>query len=139
MGIHVCSQGLVAGRNTICPRPLPQHHAADADENAGVAGGRPNRFLAQRGQERQVLEKYLSADSWNELMSTYPRGTYEEVWEALFTMGALFRRTALDVAERLGFEYDMGQDQRVTGFLQMSGTAGGCQGDLLRLPMTRFT
>ena len=51
-------------------------------------------------------------------MSTYPRGTYEEVWEALFTMGALFRRTALYVAEQLGFEYDMGQDQRVTSFLQ---------------------
>jgi aminoglycoside 6-adenylyltransferase len=80
--------------------------------------GTQTDFSLSIGKNGKYLKSYLPSDSWNELMSTYPRGTYEEVWEALFTMGALFRSTALDVAEQLGFEYDMGQDQRVTSFLQ---------------------
>ncbi|MFB4323787.1 aminoglycoside 6-adenylyltransferase [Priestia sp. BR_2] len=80
--------------------------------------GTQTDFSLSVGKNGKYLKNYMSADSWNELMSTYPRGTYEEVWEALFTMEALFRRTALDVAKQLRFEYDMGQDQRVTGFLQ---------------------
>jgi len=80
--------------------------------------GIQTNFSLSIGKNSKYLKNYLPSSSWNELMSTYPGGTYEEVWDALFAMGRLFRETALEVAEQLGFEYDSGQDQRVTGFLQ---------------------
>ncbi|MGG3284266.1 aminoglycoside 6-adenylyltransferase [Paenibacillus solani] len=80
--------------------------------------GTQTDFSLSVGKNGKYLKNYLSPGSWNELMSTYPRGTYEEVWDALFAMGRLFRGTALDVADQLGFKYDSEQDQRVSGFLQ---------------------
>ncbi|MGA3513578.1 aminoglycoside 6-adenylyltransferase [Lactiplantibacillus plantarum] len=36
----------------------------------------------------------------------------------MFTMGALFRRTAQDVARHLKFEYPLEEDRRVTDYLK---------------------
>ncbi|EHB47886.1 MULTISPECIES: aminoglycoside 6-adenylyltransferase [Paenibacillus] len=80
---------------------------------AGVLTG----FSLSVGKNAKYLKRYLPEDSWNELMDTYAGGTYDEVWDALFAAGALFRKTALYVGEQLGYTYDMGQDGRVTGFL----------------------
>jgi len=64
------------------------------------------------------MEKYLTADEWQALLSTYAEGTYDGVWDALFAMTRLFRRTAKEVAERLGFVYPEEDDRRVTAYLQ---------------------
>ncbi|GAB6928754.1 aminoglycoside 6-adenylyltransferase AadK [Paenibacillus sp. JCM 10914] len=79
--------------------------------------GTQTDFSLSIGKNGKYLKRYISEERWEELMSTYPGGSYEEVWASLFAMGRLFRSTALDVAESLLFDYDMGQDQRVTAFL----------------------
>ena len=51
------------------------------------------------------------------LKRTYADADYHHTWEALLTMGALFRRLALPVAEHFGFEYPHGDDRRVSAHL----------------------
>lgn len=75
-------------------------------------------FSISTGKNGKYLEKYLSRESWHELMATFPEATYEGVWRALFAMGDLFRQTAQDVANRLNYEYPLEDDQRVTAYLK---------------------
>ncbi|CAM5790250.1 MULTISPECIES: aminoglycoside 6-adenylyltransferase [Brevibacillus] len=75
-------------------------------------------FSVSVGKNGKYLDTYLSEKTWQELMSTYENGTYEGVWRSLFTMGALFRRTAQDVARHLKFEYPLEEDRRVTDYLK---------------------
>jgi aminoglycoside 6-adenylyltransferase len=75
-------------------------------------------FTVSTGKCGKYLESYLSEESWNELLSTYTNGSYEDVWRALFAMVELFRKTAKFVAERLSYEYPYEDDQRVTAFLK---------------------
>ena len=39
-------------------------------------------------------------------------------WDALFTMGDLFRRIVIPVAEHFGFDYPLGDDERVSAHLR---------------------
>jgi aminoglycoside 6-adenylyltransferase len=41
-----------------------------------------------------------------------------ENWEALFRTLALFRQVAMHVGERLGYEYPLDLDERVTAFVR---------------------
>lgn len=75
-------------------------------------------FSVSTGKSGKYMEKYLQADEWQALLSTYAEGTYDGVWDALFAMTRLFRRTAKEVAERLGFVYPEEDDRRVTAYLQ---------------------
>jgi aminoglycoside 6-adenylyltransferase len=75
-------------------------------------------FSVSIGKNGKYLDKYISAQSWQELMSTFPNGTYDGVWRALFAMGDLFRRTAEDVALRLNYEYRLEEDRRLTAYLK---------------------
>lgn len=80
--------------------------------------GIETNFSVSIGKSGKYLEKYLSENNWEELLSTYPNGSYEEVWEALFTMCNLFRRTAIFVADHLGFHYPYEEDKKVTTYLK---------------------
>lgn len=75
-------------------------------------------FSLSIGKNGKYLEKYLPKPAWQELMQTYVNRSYEDVWNALFTMGDLFRRTAKEVADRLQYEYPIEDDQRVTNYLK---------------------
>lgn len=75
-------------------------------------------FSISTGKNGKYLEKHLSKESWRALMSTFPDATYEGIWQALFAMGDLFRRTAQDVANSLNYEYPLEDDQRVTAYLK---------------------
>ena len=76
-----------------------------------------NNYSVSIGKYGKYLEKYLSEKSWQELLSTYAGGSYDDVWRALFAMVHLFRNTAIIVADRLGFEYSSEEDERVTTYL----------------------
>jgi aminoglycoside 6-adenylyltransferase len=75
-------------------------------------------FSVSIGKCGKYLEKYLSDKSWQELVSTYPDGSYEGTWKALFAMGDLFRSTAEYVADHLNYEYLQDEDKLVTSFLK---------------------
>lgn len=51
-----------------------------------------------------------------------PRDPFQDYdviyWEALFSMGELFRFTAQAVAQHLGYTYPTGDDQRVSNYLK---------------------
>jgi aminoglycoside 6-adenylyltransferase len=62
------------------------------------------------------LKKQLPPEVWAQLEDTYAGGNLQENWEALFRTIALFRQTAIEVGEGLGYEYPLELDQRVTAF-----------------------
>lgn len=64
------------------------------------------------------LKEHLAPETWAELESTYVGAGSEENWEALFGTIALFRRIAVEVANRLGFSYPDGLDQRVVDYVR---------------------
>ncbi|TPG69053.1 aminoglycoside 6-adenylyltransferase [Brevibacillus laterosporus] len=75
-------------------------------------------FSVSIGKSDKYLEKHISEQSWQELLSTYADGSYDGTWKALFAMGNLFRSTAKYVADHLHFRYPQEEDQRVTAFLK---------------------
>jgi aminoglycoside 6-adenylyltransferase len=80
--------------------------------------GVKTRFSISPGKNGKYFEKYLEPDVWNTLMRTYSDESYEHTWDSLFTMGDLFRTTALHVAKHFGFDYPHGDDQKVTAHLK---------------------
>ncbi|MFJ8064586.1 aminoglycoside 6-adenylyltransferase [Psychrobacillus sp. NPDC096426] len=62
-------------------------------------------------------DKNLSEEKWQEVLSTYPNGSYESIWKALFAMCDLFRSTAIFVADNLDFNYPYEEDKKVNAYL----------------------
>lgn len=79
--------------------------------------GIDTNFSLSTGKNGKYLERHLPKQNWLALMSTYPGGTYEDVWDALFAVLDLFRSTAKEVAERLNYEYPLDDDRNVTAYL----------------------
>jgi len=80
--------------------------------------GTQTEFSVSIGKSGKYLEKYLSPQSWQELLATYADGSYAGVWNSLFAMGNLFRHTAQYVAEHWNYEYNEEEDRRVTFYLK---------------------
>ena len=75
-------------------------------------------FSKNLGTFGKHLRLYLEPEVWELFQQTYADAGYDANWEALFTMGRLFRRVALQVAEHFGFDYPHGDDVRVTAHLR---------------------
>jgi aminoglycoside 6-adenylyltransferase len=74
-------------------------------------------FRKNPGKFGKYFQQYLDPDLWDVLLRTYPDARVENVWDALFTMGSLFRRVAFQLADRYGFVYPLEDDQRVSSYL----------------------
>lgn len=81
---------------------------------AGIAAD----FTKSAGKAGKYHPDFLPAGDWEQFQATYSDAEFEHIWDALFTMCPLFRNTAIEVAEKLGFEYPFEDDKRVTGFLK---------------------
>jgi aminoglycoside 6-adenylyltransferase len=66
------------------------------------------------GRNGRGLQKALDSVTGAELAGCYAGSTVNELWGSLFRTTALFSKTAIKVAEGLGYEYDHGLDRRVT-------------------------
>ncbi len=75
-------------------------------------------FLKSPGKMGKYFEHLLEPELWQMLVNTYSDADYGHTWDALLLMGELFRRVAIPVAERFGFTYPDGEDQRVTAHLR---------------------
>lgn len=75
-------------------------------------------WAADPGKNGKYLERHLPEAEWAAFVRTYPDGTYEAMWSALFAMGGLFRTVAEAVADRCGFTYNRQEDKNVTGYLR---------------------
>jgi aminoglycoside 6-adenylyltransferase len=74
-------------------------------------------FRKPPGKYGRHYRRHLEPGLWKLLEATYSDADIERNWDALLAAGELFRRTALPVAERFGFEYPHGDDRRVTDHL----------------------
>jgi len=79
--------------------------------------GTQTHFSLSVGKNGKYLERYLSRERWELLMATYPKADYEQIWNSLFAMGELFRTTATEVADHLGYNYPLEEDRQVTAYL----------------------
>jgi len=70
------------------------------------------------GRSGKYLEKYLPEEEWQEVLSTFPNGSYESIWKALFGMCDLFHSTAIFVADNLDFNYSYEEDKKVNAYLK---------------------
>jgi aminoglycoside 6-adenylyltransferase len=75
-------------------------------------------FTRSPGTYGKYVRQYLDAGQWELLLKTYSDASYESTWEALFATCNLFRQLALEVAGHFGFEYQHGEDQRVSAHLE---------------------
>ncbi|HSE47141.1 MAG TPA: aminoglycoside 6-adenylyltransferase, partial [Gemmatimonadales bacterium] len=64
------------------------------------------------------LHPRLEPDLWAELEGTFGGGDLAENWASLWRTCVLFRRLAQEMAVRLGVNYPLELDDRVTGFLK---------------------
>jgi len=79
--------------------------------------GASSSFSLNPGKEGRFFRNLLPPAQWKLLLSTYTDAQPDHMWQALLTMGELFRDAAREVAAYIGCNYDQGQDVRVTDYL----------------------
>ncbi len=75
-------------------------------------------FAVNPGKFGKHFQDYLEPALWEQLCRTYAEGDYERTWDALLTMGDLFRKVAVAVGEHFGYTYPVGDDERVSAHLK---------------------
>jgi aminoglycoside 6-adenylyltransferase len=80
--------------------------------------GMKTDFTQSPGKCGKYLDQILEPDLWSMLLDTYSDADDDRTWEALLTMGDLFRKVALRVADRFGFDYPHDDDRRMTAHLR---------------------
>jgi len=80
--------------------------------------GAKTQFLSNPGKFGKHLNKYLDPELWDMLQKTYSDASYDNTWEALYTICDLFRITAIRVAEHFGFDYPYGDDEKASAHLK---------------------
>ncbi|MBW8351574.1 aminoglycoside 6-adenylyltransferase [Bacillus sp. IITD106] len=78
--------------------------------------GIETNFSLSIGKSDKFLKKYVSDSTWSTLLSTYDMGSYEKMWDALYTSFELFRETSLHIAETLGYTYP-DYDEKVSRYV----------------------
>ncbi|WP_400245005.1 aminoglycoside 6-adenylyltransferase [Niallia sp. JL1B1071] len=74
-------------------------------------------FSLSMGKNSKYLKRYVDGQTWQKLMHTYPCGEYNQVWESLFSMTALFEETGLEVGKQLGYHYSLEEAEKVKSYL----------------------
>jgi aminoglycoside 6-adenylyltransferase len=70
------------------------------------------------------LKRRLPPEIWAELEATYAGAEIEDNWRSLFSLIALYRRVARDVASSLGFTYPEEFDSKVAAHAQQMRESG---------------
>ena len=107
-------RGEITYAKAMLDRPVREQLMKMLAWHLGVKTG----FSCNPGQHGKHFEQCLHPELWALLLRTYADAGADNTWEALFTMCDLFRRTALEVAERFGFEYPRGDDEKVSAHLK---------------------
>ncbi|MBP2079094.1 aminoglycoside 6-adenylyltransferase [Oceanobacillus polygoni] len=80
--------------------------------------GVETEFSLSIGKSGKYLKRYVDNQTWAQLLKTFPSGSYEQAWHAVFTMTALFEEVAIEVAEHFGFSYPFEEAQYVKAYLK---------------------
>ncbi len=80
--------------------------------------GAQTGFKQSPGKLGRFFPDVFGEQMWQELKQTYSGAETDEVWQALFDLGSLFRQTAQAVAAAFGYRYPWEDDARVTAFIR---------------------
>lgn len=72
----------------------------------GYKIGAENDFSVGVGKSSKYMKKYLSPETYDRFLATYPSADKEKIWQAVITACELFDETAAETAEKLGYTYD---------------------------------
>lgn len=75
-------------------------------------------FEQNPGKGGRNYSKVLEPEMIDVLKSTYTGINIEQNWNALLTMGKLFRKMALEIAKQYNFQYPKSDDEKVTAHLE---------------------
>lgn len=78
--------------------------------------GQRHDWQVSTGLNGRWFKRYLDAETWSEVESTYAGSGIEENWEAFYRMANLFRKLAREVGVQFGYEYDNNTDEEVTKY-----------------------
>ncbi|MFI5173528.1 MAG: aminoglycoside 6-adenylyltransferase [Terriglobia bacterium] len=78
--------------------------------------GQRQDWKVSTGLYGKWFKRYLDAETWSELESTYAGSGIDENWEAFFRMVNLFRKLAREVGMQLGYEYPINTDEAITKY-----------------------
>lgn len=79
--------------------------------------GAENDFKVSAGKMGKYYKRYLSEELYGMYAATYSDSDYDNIWNAVFTACALFRRLAQAVAEKFGYTYDMSEDDNIIDYM----------------------
>ncbi|GIQ71428.1 aminoglycoside 6-adenylyltransferase [Xylanibacillus composti] len=69
------------------------------------------------GKNYKFIDRYLPAEDWERLISTYRTDGYAEMWQSLFACYALFRKHSTSLAANLGYMYP-DYDEAITKYTE---------------------
>lgn len=85
--------------------------------------GYAENFSRNLGKNQKELENTLSKEVWEQLISTYAMGSYEELWIAFEKCMQLFRDVSKEVSQKLGIMYP-DYDERITKWIDKQNWEG---------------
>jgi len=80
--------------------------------------GFATNFTVSTGKSSKYMYRWLSNDTWNTFLKTYPKGEIEEIWNSVFIMCDLFNEIAKEVAEKMNVRYNETEAENSLGFLR---------------------
>ena len=88
----------------------------------GWTVGMETRYSCSMGKAYKFLKEFISPALWEELLTTYRKDSYEQMWKSLWTAIHLFRQTSHLMAKGLGCPYPE-YDQNVSRYLKQMETS----------------
>ena len=79
--------------------------------------GAENDFKVSAGKMGKYYKKYLPEELYKMYAATYSDSDYDNIWRAVFTACALFRRLAEAVAEKFGYTYNISEDEHIIDYM----------------------
>lgn len=80
--------------------------------------GAENDFKVSAGKMGKYYKKYLPEELYKMYAATYSDSDYDNIWRAVFTACALFRRLAEAVAEKFGYTYNISEDENIIDYMK---------------------
>lgn len=74
-------------------------------------------FKVSAGKSGKYFKKYLPGELYKMYAATYSDSDYENIWKAVFKACELFRRIALEIAQRFGYGYNAAEDENMMNYM----------------------
>lgn len=112
------AKGLWRGELTYAHHMLDEVIRAELMKMLNWYVGVQTGFTKSPGKAGKFLQSLLEPELWTMLERTYCDADPQHTWQALFSMGELFRRTAREVAGVFGFTYPEYEDAHVSTYVR---------------------